>query len=222
VTGTHGQQRHMGNVTTTESAADKLDWDKGANLTDLSKHFDASPYLTPHSDIVALMVMEHQSKGHNLITKANYLTRLALRDEQVMNEALNRPKDFRSDSTASRIKSACEPLVKHLLFCEEVALTAPVSGTSSFAKDFESRGVKDKQGRSVREFELKTRLFKYPLSFMIYSDQFAALPAPAKEYVEERIEEVLCGDDTSAPFEHLGPQLRMDLLSIWRETTAKK
>lgn len=221
VTGTHGGQRHMGNITTTESAADNLDWEKGANVTDLSKLFDTTPYLTPHSDIVALMVLEHQTKGQNLITKANYLTRLALRDEQVMNEALGREKDHRSDSTTSRIKSACEPLVKHLLFCEEAPLTAPVAGTSTFAADFAARGRRDGRGRSLRELDLKTRLFKHPLSFLIHSEQFAALPAPAKAYVEKRVTEVLTGDDTSEAFAHLPPRLRMDLLTIWRETAGK-
>ena len=42
--------------------------DSGANVTDLSNRIDTSKYLTPHSDIVALMLLEHQTRMHNLIT----------------------------------------------------------------------------------------------------------------------------------------------------------
>ena len=48
-------------------------------------------------------------------------------------------------------------------------------------------GTKDAKGRSLRELDLKTRLQKYPLSYMIYSPQFQALPEAPKNLVMGRI-----------------------------------
>ena len=63
-----------------------------------------------------------------------------------------------------------------LLFKDEVALPEPIEGASSFTQDFARRGPLDRHGRSLRDFDLRTRLFRYPLSYMIYSAQFNALP----------------------------------------------
>ena len=42
----------------------------GANKTELKEYLDIGAYLVPHSDIVSLMVLEHQCRMHNLLTKA--------------------------------------------------------------------------------------------------------------------------------------------------------
>src|SRR5262249_46743514 len=132
-----------------------------------------------------------------LITRANFLTRIALREEAEINKALGRPADYRSESTASRIQSAGEPLVKYLLFNGEAPLTEEVRGTSAFAQDFARRGPRDGRGRSLRNLDLRRRLFVYPCSYLIYSTAFDALPAPVKDYVLRRLWEVLSGKDTS-------------------------
>jgi hypothetical protein len=165
----------------------------GADVTDLSKFFDASAYPSPHSDLVALMVLSHQAEAHNLITRANYACKLALRDARVMNEALGRPLDELSDGTHRRINHPAEALLKYLLFCEEPPLTAPVAGTSTFATDFAARGPRDGKGRSLRDLDLTKRTFKYPLSYLIYSPGFNGLPDPTKAYVYARLLEVLTG-----------------------------
>ena len=89
------------------------------NLQELPPAVDAERYLTPHSDIVALMVLEHQTQAHNLITRASFLTRMALFQQDELNRSLGKPENERWDSTTSRIKDAGEPLVKYLLFHEE-------------------------------------------------------------------------------------------------------
>jgi hypothetical protein len=221
VTGTHGGQRHMGNcVVTNESQPEKsLDRDGGANLTDLSTRFDTSPYPTPHSDIVALLVLEHQAEMHNLLTRAGYQARLALRDQEAMNRALGRPDSFRSEGTNARIESAGEALVRCMLFADEPVFTDPVSGTSSFADEFEARGPKDAMGRSLREFDLKRRLFRYPCSYLIYSASFDALPGEMKDFVYKRLWQVLNADDDEAgDFSHLKRSQRRTILQILAET----
>src|SRR4030095_10042747 len=99
------------------------------NLTDLSKKFDTSAYVAPGSDIVALLVLEHQAETHNLLTRANYQARAALRDEEAMTRALARPGGGPSESPAARIESAGEALVRQLLFVDEPVLADPVEGT---------------------------------------------------------------------------------------------
>ncbi len=109
VTGTHGKQAHMGNlVIRGKSVPEDVDNRDGQNVTDLSTRFTTAMYLTPHSDIVALMVLEHQTEMHNRLTRANMLTRRALFDESELNKAFNRPNEPRSEATTRRIKSACE------------------------------------------------------------------------------------------------------------------
>ncbi len=222
VTGTHGKQTHMGNVNVPRPAhhepPPKLDFSAGANVTDLAGRCDVSPYLSPHSDILALMVLEHQAHLHNLITRANYQTRLALRDEGAMNRALGRPLDERLDSTFSRVKSVGEPLVKYLLFAEETPLTEPVKGTSGFTKEFAARGPRDRQGRSLRDLDLEKRMFRYPLSYLIYSDAFNNLPELARDYVYRRLWQVLSGEDKTGKFANLTDADRQAIIEILRET----
>ncbi len=219
VTGTHGQQRHMGNCTLdNEEVSEKLDVDSGANVTDLSSHFEVRPYLTPHSDIVALMVLEHQVTMHNILTAANHAGRITVRDADIMNKALERPDGFESESTERRFSSAAESVVKGLLFCDEARLTDPVAGTSGFTTEFAARGPLDPKGRSLRQFDLRTRLFRYPCSFLIYSEAFAALPSGVKSRVWKRLDEVLSGNDTTSKFDHLKAEDRQAIREIICDT----
>lgn len=233
VTGTHGEQRHMGNVWLDDpDEVDELDESAGQNVTDLSTLLNVDPYLTPHSDIVALMVLQHQVAVHNVLTAANHAGRLTARDAVVMNRALDRPAEYESESTARRYQSAADRVVKALLFADAVPFTFPVRGTSSFADDFASRGPFDSCGRSLRQFNLKTRLFEWPCSFLIYSDAFRSLPRGVADRVQERLVEVLNGtenqpvdnalarrDSFAGHFEHLTPQLRQEIKQILQATT---
>jgi hypothetical protein len=220
VTGTHGRQRHMGNwCVLDEKDPDKeLESGPGSNVTSLAGLFDTSAYLSAHSDIVALMVMEHQAQVHNLLTRASYQTRLALRDEAAMNTALGRASGEHSPGTAERIKAACEPLLRAMLFADEHPLSDPVKGTSAFAAEFEARGPRDTLGRSLREFDLQRRLFKYPLSYLVYSEQFDALPTEAKDYFYRRLWDVLGGRDESDGFGHPKRSTRRRMVEILRDT----
>jgi hypothetical protein len=219
VTGSNGQQYHLGNLLLkNEAEAQTVDRSAGANVTNLQRFFDPSPYLSPHSDLVALTVLQHQTHVHNLITKANHETRKALLYEKLINKELGRAADFRSESTTGRIRSVAEPLVRGLLFSGETPLTGPLSGTSGFAKEFEARGPWDSERRSLRQFDLKKRLFRYPCSYLVYSEAFAGLPAEVKEYVYRRFSEILSGKDTTKEFAHLNVIERQSILQILRDT----
>ncbi|MCA9068246.1 MAG: hypothetical protein KDA84_04950, partial [Planctomycetaceae bacterium] len=186
--------------------------------TDLSDRVDVAPYLTPHSDIVALMVLEHQTQMQNAITAANYENRSAVHSDGIMNAALDRPEKYRSDTTKRRVASAGDNLLRYLLFSEEFQLASPVKGTSSFSKDFQSKGPRDRQGRSLRDFDLTTRMFKYPCSYLIYSPAFDQLPSEVKNHVTTRLHNILTGHDKSEDFSHLSAKDRKAILEILTET----
>jgi hypothetical protein len=222
VTGKHGKMRHMGNVLATGAdRPEEIDRDAGANVTKLESYFDTSPYLGKHSDIVALMVAEHETNVWNLITRANYQTRIALQYERMLNKELGRPADYRAESTMSRIRSVAEPLVQAMLFVKEAPLTDAITGTSGFSSQFQAAGPRDKAGRSLRQLDLKQRLFKYPCSFLIYSEAFDGLPPLAKEFVYRRLHEVLSGQDKSETFAHLSGDDREGILEILVDTKAE-
>ncbi len=219
VTGTHGKQRHMGNVlVASRTNPEKLDVEDGANVTDLSDRVNVSPYLTPYSDIVALMLLEHQVQMHNLITRASFETRVATGSDQVMNEMLDRDPKYRSPSTQRRIERVGDRLLEYLLFSGEYQLEAPIRGTSGFAEEFAAGGPRDQKGRSLRDLDLDTRLMKYPCSYLIHSAAFDALPAPVKDYVSRRLYAVLKGTDRSDKFAHLTSSDRRAIFAILQDT----
>ena len=138
VTGTHGSQTHLGNLILPQrSVPDDFQNDKGLNVTDLKGRIDTGMYLTPHSDLVALMVFEHQAEMHNRITAANFQTKIAHRDADIINELDKAPKGRLTEGTSPHRRgrrAACEVHA----FSEEARLTDPVKGTSAFADEFAS------------------------------------------------------------------------------------
>jgi hypothetical protein len=174
----------------------------GGNVTTLDHFFDIKPYPLPTSDIVALMILEHQTHMHNFIARLHYESTLALQQY----------------GHVRYLKNVTESFVRYLLFAEEAPLSAPVKGVSHFAEEFAAEGPRDKRGRSLRELDLNTRLLKYPCSYLIYSEAFAALPAEIKEKVYARVFEVLSGKDTSDVYQKLSPAARRAILEILADT----
>ena len=219
VTGTHGSQQHLGNLTIAgRDVPEDLDNAAGQNVTALADRFDTKEYLSPHSDIVALMVLEHQALMHNRLTKAHFATRQALSHEKMLNEMLENAPGTRLDSTTRRIQNAGNELVDALLFVDEARLKEPIAGTSNFTSVFSKAGPDDKEGRSLRDLDLKTRLFRYPCSYLIYSDSFKGLPSEMKSFVWKRIWEVVSGADQSDRFTHLSKSDRKAIREILRAT----
>ena len=219
VTGEHGAARHMGNVVApNRDDPEQLDLEAGANVAGLEQYCQIEHYPTPHSDIVALMVLGHQGEMHNWITRANFSTRTALYQSRAMNEALGRPLHQLSESTERRLDSVAEKLVSYLLFVDEAKLQDPIRGTSDFAEKFAELGPFDRQGRTLRQFDLVERMFAYPLSYLIYSDSFNSLPEEALSRVYRRLWDVLTGRVKSREFAHLHPERRQAILEILRDT----
>lgn len=219
VTGTHGEQTHLGNlVIRVPKPKEPIDNSAGQNVSELKGRVNTDHYPSPHSDLIALLVLEHQAEAHNCLTRANFETREALYSEQRLNQDLKEPPEKRWDSTKSRIRSVCEALVRYFLFSNEATLSGRFEGTSTFAADFASRGPRDSRGRSLRDFDLEKRLFRHPCSYLIYTNSFDRLPAEAKSVIYQRLFDVLSGKDQTREFVHLGVDDRTAILEILRET----
>jgi hypothetical protein len=167
--------------------------------------FDTSAYLSPTSDVVALMTLEHQTRMTNLIVRIGWDTRIAMAEGK-LEEA--RPK----------LDAAIDDMVGYMLFVDEAPMQGPIKGVSTFSATFPARGPRDKQGRSLRDFDLQKRLFKYPLSYMIYTTAFDSMPDWDRDRIYQRLFNVLTGKDTDPKFAKLSADDRRNVLEILRAT----
>ena len=217
VSGKHGNKHHMGNKTyLNKDEISHPDHQTSSNIVDLSKLFNPKPYLTPHSDIVAHLVLTHQATMHNKITIANYQVRKALYEERLLQGDGEKPVKNKKHNpdTQLKINQAADDLIKYMLFAEAVPLGCEIVGTSTFQKEFTAQGQRDKRGRSLRDFDLKKNLFKYPCSFLIYSESFDALPTPLLKQVDSKLRSILTNQETDKRFSHLSKEKKTAIYEI--------
>lgn len=187
----------------------------GSELAPLPQRFDPAAYLTNTSDVVAHLVLAHQTQMHNLITLTNYKTRQALYSVVSRDKGGEAAADTPlPDGVRQQFERPAGQLLRYLLFANETSLPGTNVALSAFASDFQARGVRDSKGRSLRDFDLRTRIFRYPCSYLIYSDAFDSLPEPAKGYVYHRLLQILSGQDQSPDFARLTPPDRQAILEI--------
>jgi hypothetical protein len=144
----------------------------------LTAKFDTSGFLSPHSDVVALMVLEHQARAMNLITYLGWEARIGASD--------------------ARIDAIVRELVSYFTFADEAPLAGPVQGSSDFAVRFAASGRRDSKGRSLRDLDLVRHLMRYRCSYMIETAAFAALPARARNAVAAHLTAALKDRDPAA------------------------
>ena len=168
-TGTVGKQHHLGNLFGAE-VIERHRQQPGSlsNLRDLSRLMDTSTLPTPHSDLVAQLVLHHQLHGQNLLTRAGFEYRL------------------------KRRSNVNEHVVRYLLFMDEPELTEPVAGTSTFARDFMT-AVRDQPGRELRQLDLQHRLLRTRLSWLVDSPLFRGLPPAVRESLLQEMHAAVAG-----------------------------
>ncbi|WP_083344049.1 hypothetical protein [Terriglobus roseus] len=186
-------------------------------LTLIAAKFDKKSYLTADSDVVAHLVLAHQTQAHNLITLTNYRTRIA--EFQAAKPNDGKPVDAASlsESIRQQYERPAEQLVRYLVFANEASLAGmdfEADAKSDFARDFTAHGPRDAKGRSLRDFDLKVHTFRYPCSYLIYTESFDNIPEPAKGYVYHRLFQVLTGEDQSQDFAGTSPEAKRAALEI--------
>jgi hypothetical protein len=201
-----GLSRHLGNAPIADRNIDDVRVEEAnVNLATLRGHFDTTGYLSPHSDVVALLVFNHQLRMMNMLTRIGW-------------ESRTLAHDGRSQAAiATALRNTAIEAVDYMLFVDEARLSG-VRGASGFAESFSARGPRDSKGRSLRDLDLRQRLFIYPCSYMIYSDAFDKLPAAAQGAVYARLWEVLSGAERAPKYSRLSSADRNQIIEILRET----
>jgi hypothetical protein len=214
VTGSTGIVRHHGNVPVIVPAAELAKpKEPSPQLASVASLFDTHGYPSQSSDVVALMVLEHQTRMANLLTRVAWEARVA----QAAGDAKGAagPDD---DSAPARVREAARAAVDYMLFVDEAPLGGRVVGTSGFAEYFSSQGPRDKKGRSLRQLDLEKRLLRYPCSYMIYAPAFDALPPLAKRAVYDRMWRILSAEETGKKYARLSAADRQAIVEILRDT----
>ena len=203
VTGAGAGVRHMGNTTVVDR--DKPEAVMNAEpLASLQGKFPAARYLSTHSDVAALLVLDHQTHMSNLITRMGWEARVAAQEK--------RP-DY-----ARVLAEGAREFVDYLLFVEEAPLKGAVNGTSGFAERFSAQGPRDAKGRSLRQLDLEKRLLKFPCSYMLYSEAFDGMPDDARAAIYRRMWAVLSGVEKDRKYARLTAADRTAVVEILRGT----
>lgn len=187
VTG-RGAMAHLGNRVYQEGGSVEP---MPSALTDLRGTIDVTKYPCPTSDIVALMVLEHQCQMHNLLTSASMQYRRAY----YLGGAMNVDADPNDGSAGRVADGAADQIVDCLFFKNEADPGENIEGGEAFQVSFAARFPKTSEGRSLADFQLYQRLFKHRCSFMVYSNAFRDLPPRVKQAVIAKMHEALAGDN---------------------------
>ncbi|HAL71439.1 MAG TPA: hypothetical protein DCP71_06650, partial [Verrucomicrobiales bacterium] len=125
--------------------------------------------------------------------------------------------------TAQRIIShSAEDVLDALLFKDEAELPeGGIEGDEAFQAAFAQKAPRSADGRSLKDFQLLNRLFKYRCSYMIHSRTFTQMQPHLKQAVLTRLETILKGEDTSERYDYLGESERKHIRTILAETVKK-
>jgi hypothetical protein len=217
VTGHHGNSRHLGNgIAKWVDGNALINSATNSNVTDLKSRFDTAKHLRPGSDIVALMVLEHQCEMHNRLSRALLRIRKWAARQAEFARMVGRPASKEPTGTLLTVLNGeRDRIVEHLLFRDEIELPeGGIKGASDFEKGFRRNRKEDAQSRSLKDFDLKTRLFKYRCSYMIYSEAFDILPEMLKRAVYQKLFEILESTELPARFAHLSADERSTIREI--------
>ncbi len=222
VTGTHGVSLHRGNtVAHVEDERLIVDEAAGANVIDLAGRFESSDYLAPGSDLVAMLVLQHQLVVHNAITRAGFQCRRLLRYQEGLQRDLHETvtSEPTYDSVVGVFDRSAQELVDALLSKGAAPLPeGGVTGDPAFQRAYAATARRDAAGESLRDLDLTTRLYRNRLSPLIDSASFAALPAPLLARVYARLAQALRRVDSDPRYAYLESPERARLVAILRET----
>lgn len=205
---------HLGNRTYQESDGRELPR-SAPELSSLAGKIDTSRYLRTTSDIVALMVLEHQCRVQNLIAAAS----MNHRRVHWLEKSLDPSRDPDQGGAGRQADAAAVKIVDALLFTREANPgDGGIEGDPAFQEAFGRRFPKTREGRSLADFQLHTRLFKHRCSFMVYSKTFAAMPKRLESAVLSRLRDVLAAPPGPENHPEIKAPERARIMTILAET----
>jgi hypothetical protein len=204
VTGRHAITNHWGNLTGRLQNGELL-----TTPNPPGQRFSFDTYPVAASDILPQLLLEHQAGFVNCVVEASYRTRTALYTSK---GKLNSEQERELDEQAAII-------TRYLLFADEAPLpSGGVEGDANYKTDF-LRTRRTVRGISLKDFDLRTRLFKYRCSYMIYSPVFAGLPAEIKTRVYGRLRAAL--DLDNREYDYLPAVEKKAIRNILKATLAE-
>ncbi len=220
VTGYHGEVRHLGNALASGGRRAPVMETKGnANRESLEDYFDSDLHLRPDSDVLALLLLDHQISMHHWIMEAHYRVRQGLHDAGIEGRSRD---DLRKidDYSRSELESCLDKFMRYLVFADEASLGPETwKGAGAYRENFLANRKTDSKGRSLKDLRMTERIFDYRCSYMIYSKSFQALPGPLKEEIYHRLYRGLVVDGAAAKgFEHLDGDEKIAMAEILRAT----
>ncbi|HTO04598.1 MAG TPA: hypothetical protein VL069_12890 [Opitutus sp.] len=220
VTGYHGDEIHRGNVTGAENG-DALVFTPSTKRPDtLAKFFETRDYLRGTSDVVALLVLEHQTTVQNALTRANFTSRRMMAYQHGLQKSFKETITDEPvyDSVKSVFESTADDVVDRLLFRKAAPLPSGVIGDPAFQKSFVRNAPKSAAGHTLKDLELFDRIFEHRCSFLIYSEMFLQLPETLKTRIFDRLQKALRSRDANDRYAYLPPAEKQRIYDILIET----
>ena len=204
VTGEHEIAEHWGN------AMGRLNGD------DLSKtplpfgsQFEIDNYPVKTSDILAHLIFEHQAGFVNRVVEAAYRVRSILAEG----------KGTVPSNRSAEWEEQQDILVRYLLFADEVPLPGGgIVGDAKLVEEFSKKRVEAKNGLSLRDLDLKTRIFKHRCSYMIHTPLFQELPNEFKTSIYRKIGQALSTKKPNPDYSYIPSAEKRAILQILRDT----
>jgi hypothetical protein len=204
LTGKHGLTNHWANAIGRPGTGEIMEKD----ILVPGERFAFSRYLAGTSDILPQLVHEHQAGFVNRALRLSYAARVILH---------TRPGEHPREMTRS-LEPHLQELVSYILFADEASLPAGIQGDAAFATDFRRNRRMNKDGLSLRDLDLTSRLFQYRCSYMVYSPLLDGLPAIVKEEVFTRLKDALRGGSDG---KHIPVSEKEAIRSILRGTHSR-
>lgn len=220
VTGYHGTTTHRGNALASERG-DQLVFEPAAERPDeLSAKFDTAAYLKPTSDVVALLVFEHQMAVQNSLTHAGFAARRMITYQHGLQKTFKEPETDEPayDSVKSVFASSAQEVVDRLLFRGAAPLPSGVVGHAGFRQSFAKDAPRSRAGHALKDLLVEERLFAQRCSYLIYSDSFLALPETLKTRILDRLDATLRSRDPKDRYAYIPADEKQRIRDILIET----
>ena len=190
-----------------------------ARLLDVASAVRGS-YPRATSDAVALLVHDHQVHVHNVLVAAAQRARIALHRWPVMREVLRLPPDAPlSGSCLLILESEADRVVRALVGSDDApwpgVVLAPEPG---FAAAYAKGRRPDREGRSLRDLDLRNGLFAHRCSPLVHGASFRNLPPELRSMALSRLDAGLRAARPGPDFAHLTDRQRAVLHDILSQT----
>ena len=204
VTGRHGITNHWGNV-----IGHYVNGDITREPNPPGVNFQWAKYPVATSDILPHLLHEHQVGFVNRVVEAGYRARTAL---FISGGKL-------TQAQAAELDEQAKIITRYLLFTDEVPLPpGGIEPVAAYKTDFLSNRRATKEGLSLKDLDLKTRLFKHRCSYMIYTAIFQELPAALKTRVYQQLQTALAEKTANTDFAYLPASERQAIRLILKAT----